>query len=642
VVPQEGFSAAPGGELPHYGIVNRIRDLLTGYEPPPPQRDIPLEDQPLEAMVPPMLQTDSPRLWATQRVALEQGPPELKTEMNKRLAATQAKAESEAVNFPGESAAVRAAIDEPAENLIANLNRRANEALAEAQDTMQAMRGTQSPRDISRTGRQKVVDSLSQARSDESDIWGRVPKKAEGDYDSARGAYDEIVASRSPNDDPSEIPSYLDKAFKTEAKVRKLRAKAEKGKELTDEEIAFIQDNAVTLNDIHALRKRVGQDWFAEVRSDAPNRNKLRILNDLRDALLDDMSRVDADGVDKAIAFSRALNEKFTKGEIGDLLSLSRTGVAKVDAPLTFETILGEKSASRGIQQLLRGTPDARPELENFVRSRFILQATDERGVMNSKTAERLLRDLRERGVFEELPELETEIKSVIAQNDRAANLAERAAIVEKRGGARLQKGSNESLASVFAGKPIGQEVDVILDAADPRRALQLARALRTRMQRNPGAEQGLKRQFAERLLERSRGSDMEAKGAKYARLVDQNKQVLEAAGFSADEIQRLRVVGKALTQIQRPIGAEGVKNISEALPSKLIDLIGRFTGATMGGEAGKEMGSSLVLAGYGSTNVQKVVMRIVRDKPAEVIMDTVFDNALFKALMVKPTDPLH
>jgi hypothetical protein len=503
------------------------------------------------------------------------------------------------------------------------------------------MRGTQSPRDISRTGRQKVVDSLSQARSDESDIWGRVPKKAEGDYDSARGAYDEIVASRSPNDDPSEIPSYLDKAFKTEAKVRKLRAKAEKGKELTDEEIAFIQDNAVTLNDIHALRKRVGQDWFAEVRSDAPNRNKLRILNDLRDALLDDMSRVDADGVDKANAFSRALKEKFTKGEIGSQLGTNRAGVARVDDPLTFETILGEKSASRGIQQLLRGTPDARPELENFVRSRFILQATDERGVMNSKTAERLLRDLRERGVFEELPELETEIKSVIAQNDRAANLAERAAIVEKRGGARLQKGSNESLASVFAGKPIGQEVDVILDAADPRRALQLARALRTRMQRNPGAEQGLKRQFAERLLERSRGSDMEAKGAKYARLVDQNKQVLEAAGFSADEIQRLRVVGKALTQIQRPIGAEGVKNISEALPSKLIDLIGRFTGATMGGEAGKEMGSSLVLAGYGSTNVQKVVMRIVRDKPAEVIMDTVFDNALFKALMVKPTDPL-
>jgi hypothetical protein len=160
-------------------------------------------------------------------------------------------------------------------------------------------------------------------------------------------------------------------------------------------------------------------------------------------------------------------------------------------------------------------------------------------------------------------------------------------------------------------------------------------------MQRNTGAEQGLKRQFAERLLERSRASDMEAKGAKYARLIDQNKQVLEAAGFSADEIQRLRVVGKVLTQIQRPIGAEGVKNISEALPSKLIDFIGKYTGATMGGEAGKTMGSGLVLANYGSTNIQKVVMRIVRDKPAEVIMDAIFDNALFKALMIKPTDAL-
>jgi hypothetical protein len=297
---------------------------------------------------------------------------------------------------------------------------------------------------------------------------------------------------------------------------------------------------------------------------------------------------------------------------------------------------------------LLRGTPDARPELENFVRSRFILQATDERGVMNSKTAERLLRDLRDRGVFEELPEFETEIKAVIAQNDRAANLAERAAIVEKRGGARLQKCSNESLASVFAGKPIGQEVDVLLETKNPARVLQLARALRTRMQGNTGAEQGLKRQFAERLVDKATPSRIDpvtgrrdATGVAYADLVNKNQKVLEALGFSSDEIQRLKVVGKVLTQIQRPIGSEGVKNISDALPSKLLDLIARFTGATIGGEAGKSMGSGLVLAQAGSANIQKVVLRIVSDAPAEVIYDSVFDNNLFKALMIKPTDPL-
>jgi hypothetical protein len=114
-----------------------------------------------------------------------------------------------------------------------------------------------------------------------------------------------------------------------------------------------------TIDEIAALSKRINRDIDIAYGSGpgGGKPNLARQLGELRDAIYDDIIPVggaDASGLEAARAFSRALNDKFTRGSVGMLLRTRTTGDLKVDPELTLVNLIKKGLPGKIAAQQLR------------------------------------------------------------------------------------------------------------------------------------------------------------------------------------------------------------------------------------------------------------------------------------------------
>ena len=99
-----------------------------------------------------------------------------------------------------------------------------------------------------------------------------------------------------------------------------------------------------TVGGMHQLRSRLLQDIRLEKAGEAPNWNRVRILEDIEEAMLKDMSNSSAaKGLDDALNFSRELNKKF-KGDIMSMIMRNSKTGGSLAPELTLDALgPGEK-----------------------------------------------------------------------------------------------------------------------------------------------------------------------------------------------------------------------------------------------------------------------------------------------------------
>lgn len=553
--------------------------------------------------VSPARQTGNPRLIALEKAVLEQRP-ELEAKFTKDLNDALASARQQSANFGGTDR-TREVLESGQEHLVNLVNLRAAKAAQTAQARIDEI-STPTPRQVSQIAREELDTALKDVRAQESELWKAVGKDVPAEFNNSAKELSSIRSETSKRV-PLEIPQWMQKAI--------------------------MSSKSATLNDVQQVRSRVlGEARQASKDGDF---DKARIMNRLADGLLADLEAVEAPGVAAARGFSRSLNERFSQGAVKDILSRGARKGAGIASEDTLKKVFSGGTPATNAKEFLAASPESAPQLQQFLRSRVVSNATRQ-GTFNPRAAQAEINKLQTEGLFDVFPNLRGELDEVVNLFNRSQNLSTRAGAVAERGGSRLSKQDERSLAKLLLGGDPGEEMAILLRDDN---AVQLARSLKRRMGGNKDAVQGLKSSFVETLFNTA-SRDADVSGELLAKTLKDNLDVARALGMNDTEISRIRSVANRIIQAQTPPG-KAISKIMTDKPAAIMDFLATLIGAKVGQRiAGGGLGSSLKVAAEGSKQAKGILQKLTTDSAEKLLVDAMSDPVLFKALMTKSTAP--
>lgn len=571
------------------------------------------------------------RLLAMERAVLNEDPA-LDAKFSQALADANVATRQEALQFQGDPKRTKRLLAERRDHLLGLIDTRAAVAAKKAQEAAAQLGPQASARETSRTVRTQIEGALKDARADERRLWGEIQSDATASVANAQQTLVGHLASRGRFSDPGDIPEWLEDALRG-AKPKDTKFLYVPGATGMEKRVIDARKpTPMTVKDITDLRGRVLDEMAIAKSGATPNRQKARILDDVQEALLEDLKSVDDPAIKTAIDFSRKLNDKFTRGAVGKVLGYDRARGFRVDPTETMEALLSGSPirSARKVEQLLTATPDARQNVETHLRSRFVEQAT-EKNVVDRRAAAHFLE--RHGVLLDQFPQLRASLEGAKQAQDVAERVAGRAATLRDN-----LYDKRVSRAALYLDGPVGDEIGRVMGSDDPVRAMaQLKRQAR----RDPMAVQGLKQTYIEDLLRQSRTSDVDeageiiTSGKRFRKLLSENRDISRVL-LAPAEMDRMNRVAATLARIEaKPVGKQVV--IGDAA-SNILDLAARWLGAQTGQRIAKGTGASLVMAGEVSKRYSGLVERLTTDKAKRLIVEAVQDPVLFEALMVGPT----
>lgn len=198
------------------------------------------------------------------------------------------------------------------------------------------------------------------------------------------------------------------------------------------------------------------------------------MLGKVRDSIYDDIIPVvgDVAGLEQARAFSRVLNDKYTRGSVGRILDLKARGEVRVDPELTLEEIVkagtrgklgvlalrrAEQATSVGEKDFPHSELPPQPSaidgpVKDFLTNKFLLSAMGENGI-NIASARRFVERYPVLDLYPELKAqmLDARLAQKLIKNKTDATLR------------RTQSIENQSVASKVIGGDAGVRIDSII-----------------------------------------------------------------------------------------------------------------------------------------------------------------------------------
>lgn len=487
--------------------------------------------------------------------------------------------------------------------------------------------------------REELDKALVAARRQEQELWGAVPKDQTVAPTLTQEAMQDILARRNVASDPEDIPGF----------VRELVGGL-------DDQGAFkpgTLGNASNIGTLNTLRSRILQEGRAERAKAAPNRQKLDVLDDLQDAILEDMGVATSQNGREAISeagssvlaaldFSRSLNDRFRRGPVGSLLGFERRGGPAVAPGMTLERTVGKggPAGAEGLDAVLRAsdTPEGRGVVEEFMKNLFVLQATNRDGRVTPAAAERFM--ARHQQVLDRFPDLRNQLADAnTAQQmatDTAAHMDARAASLRDK---------KTSRAALFLGAPPDREIETVLRSGDPKGAMS---ELVKMAGKDPDkfALPGLKAGYVQNLLDRVETSSFDINGQPFFSgrrmrrlLADEDRAI--APLFTQPERQELDRLARAAMDLEAAMKARPLERIIDDQPSMLIALMARTIGARAGAQLGASTsGSALLTASAGSRFVRRIAEKLTADRAKQLLADSTQDPNLLRALLTDASTP--
>lgn len=271
-----------------------------------------------------------------------------------------------------------------------------------------------------------LEDALSNARSEERQLWRQVPRNIEIQPVRTLSAYDELRAGMIPEE---RMPGVIDNV------MRRYRLAADDLGEgvspLEREARAFSAGRAgkdqrpITSGELLQLRSSLleqARDFRAQ-----NNFSDARRARVLADSVLDDLEAIGGNAAATARDFSRALNDRFSRSFAGDVLGTKPSGAERVRPELTLEaatTGQPERVAAQ-LSELRTAVADQGPAMQaiqqDFLRTlteRIIDPTT---GAVIPRRADAFIRD--NAAILEQFPQVRDSIRRA-AEAQRAAETA--------------------------------------------------------------------------------------------------------------------------------------------------------------------------------------------------------------------------
>jgi len=463
--------------------------------------------------------------------------------------------------------------------------------------------------------KKQIDNSLKAARESENAIWNEVDKTAIAPTEQTRSTFESILKSRELEADPADIPSFLYKFLGKLDKTGSLKGGKYKG-------------GTRHVGGIQALRSRLLQTIRTEKAGDTPNWNKVRILEDIEESMLNDMANSSAaKGLDDALNFSRELNAKFKGDIMSVILRNSKTG-GTLAPELTLESLGAGPKGAYHIKRILDASPESKGSIEDVLKVDIIQQKIVKDGVLNIEKAKDYLR--RNEQIMDIFPGLKDDM-------ERAVSLSEAHKYFDGSAKARIKKAESALGFSLSDKTNPGRFITKILSSKEPDKTM--ARVLR---QVNDDGKAGIKKDVVDIILDKSKvtselvGEEQTFKlsGTKALGYWNENKNVLSKA-FSKKEQKRLERVFNTLRLGDDPKDIP-VDVAKEALSPKktmlgyVVEVVAARTGAMLGSGTS---GASLKTASQAANTARALMAKFDSGTAKKLLKDAILDDELFTEL---------
>jgi hypothetical protein len=497
--------------------------------------------------------------------------------------------------------------------LKVRLDMKVDQALKNVQNKLSGLTSNNQRKSVNIAVRQEIEKSLSLARDAENKLWNLVDKRAIAPTLETKSAFRNVLNSRELEADPTDIPNYLHTFLGRVDKTGAL-----KGGKYADSR---------NVGGLHQLRSRLLQDIRKEKAGEAPDWNKVRILEDIEEGILKDMSASSAaKGMDDALNFSRELNKKFKGDIMSMILRNSKTG-GSLAPELTLDSLgAGEKGAYH-IKRILAASPESKVNIEEVLKMDMVQQKIIKDDMLDIRKVKDYL--LKNDEIMNMFPALREDVQHAIG-------LAETHKYFEGTAAQRLKK-AEQALGFALSkpsAKP-GSFLNQIMSAKEPEKAMQ-----RVVRQVNQQGKEGIKNDIVDMIINKSKTSDLGTdetfmlSGKKALGFWNENKKTLSKA-MSGEEITRLERILNDLRLGDEPSKLP-IDVAKEALvPEKTIlgyaiEVAAARTGAMFGKGTS---GASLKTASQAANTARRIMGNLDIGAAKKLLKDAIQDKDLYIAL---------
>lgn len=499
------------------------------------------------------------------------------------------------------------------DRLFNALDARIEKASQEATRALSQVESDVPPDQLSMLVRNRIESALADAKAQEALLWKAVPEDAIIPTKNLKAKYAQLM-ERLPKAQADDMP-----------------ADAAAISEMGDSNV---------LMELDGLYKRLGEIGRAARAGDQFNR--ARLTDELRDAILEDMSNAPQSEIKEAIEtarqFSRHIADRFRKGPMGKVLGYDRKGGAAVDEALTLQRTAGRPGVygRLGVEAIQKATDydvEALAGVQDYLKAQFTRAAVED-GAINPQKAQTWMRSNRE--ALDMFPHLRDQFSTARSAEDVSRRVKSRAESLRRR----FQR-PEVSATARFLNAPVDQEVQSIMSAPDPGDTM---KRLMSGAGKHKGAREGMKAGLSEWLVNNSMQGQSSfddfgapiLSGAKMKLMLnsDRVRPALEVV-FSKDEIANMERAADALQRVNRQKSAKaGTLEVTDHAPGAILSTVARVLGAKLGAQVSRNPGASIQAAQIGSSRMQKVLQSLTADKARQITVDAMRDPELMKALI--------
>lgn len=494
--------------------------------------------------------------------------------------------------------------------LQSRLNARVDLSLNKVKKATSGMMPSTSRRATNIAVKEQLDSALGDARKSENILWNSVDKEVISDTSSTKQVFAKHLSDRFKEDDPSEIPAFL-----TEFLGKMKNGELKGGK----------WGNQESVGSVHSLRSRLLKEIRKEKSLDVTDWNKVRIMEDVEEGMLGDLSR-SGSGKDltEAINFSRELNKKFKGDIMSTIFRHSKTGGA-LSPELTLDRMgTGPKGAVH-IKKLLDAAPGSADNIREVLKMDIVKSKIINNDRLDLNKAKAYM--LHNEDTMELFPLLKSDM-------DRAIGLEEKARWFEKTAKSRMAKAKQSVSAKVAEAKP-GTVLGTIMRSKYPEK--EMAKQL-TRL--NDTGKAGIKNDIIDVLISKSKTSEIGPdnvhllSGKKALGFWSENKSVLSKAFTKQEQTRIDRIIdtlrlGDEAKDLPTHTASESLKPNRTVL-AYVVEVAAARLGAMFGSGTS---GASLKTASQGANTARAIMGDLDIGTAKKLIKDSIQDPELFMAL---------
>ena len=564
----------------------------------------------------PAQRTQEQLLLSLER-AVAQSNPTIAQALRDRAEAAQATLLEKTRDLGGDPTQTRAFLENRRDELNAALQARVEQARTQASERVAALEPQSTAEDASRIVREEFEKAYKASRTQENNLWNKIPKEVQIDTTPLFAEFDKLVANTARTQQHN-IPEY----------ARGFLSPNKKGERLFG--------NLEIPSELQGFRSEMLD--IARRASDAGQPNQARIAGDLAKATLETMNSLGDIGGPYGLArdFSRRLNETFTEGPVGRLVD-TRGGLPAIPAEMTLTSLIGEGGVKGGVaESALRTATNESEVVQNAVQDYLTRslrnRAVTAEGRMKPEAAVSWMRS--NEALLEQYPQLRETITNALEAQTRARGAEARQIGVSSN----LENPRETAIARFLEGNP-DDAVTRIFRADNP---VEAATSLRRSAARDSSgaALAGLRGAFVNNILARSRSVTPNGEVFSGSTILDvlngpKQRAVFEAV-FSPQELSRLRQIGTEFTALERARGdLPDIGGVVVESQNKLINRLAQLIGAGLGRKLSQVTGTgNIQTPAIASSALNNFVTNLGSDRAERLISLAVTDRVLFAALM--------